>query len=153
MSSKQKRQALIKQLIRQHQVATQEQLLGLLRAEGLGPTQSTLSRDLREIGVSRVSRPPHGTVYTLPDSEAHPATFLLHGIQSLQFSGNLAVLKTLPGYATGIASWIDQANLTQVTGTVAGDDTILIVIQEGLSHQEFMQALEVIIPDIQSFFH
>lgn len=152
MTTKQKRQALISQLIQQYEITTQEQLLSLLAEKGMEPTQATLSRDLREMQVSRMAKNGLGMVYTLPEATATPTTFLLDGIIALSFSGNMAVIKTQPGYAGGIASWIDQGDLPEIVGTVAGDDTILIIMKEGITPQQFILSMEVLIPDIQSFY-
>jgi transcriptional regulator of arginine metabolism len=115
-------------LLRRGGVASQEQLAGLLRAEGIRVTQATLSRDLRELGVMKG---PAG--YILPGAAAAPPppngdlqralrTMMLGG----DAGGNLAVLHTGPGRASALALEIDRAELRPVLGTVAGDDTVFV---------------------------
>ena len=109
-------------------------------------TQATLSRDLKFLGVSRV---PDGTgeyVYTVdPPTEAAQDPFirddLRREIVSVEFSGNLAVVKTKMGHAPGIAYGIDLLKMQDVLGTLGGDDTLLVVLKEGADRSHFLKEL------------
>jgi transcriptional regulator of arginine metabolism len=134
MSVKLKRHAAIAQLIGQHAVASQPQLLDLLAAEGLRTTQATVSRDLDELGVIKVRAPGGHSVYALPAIEADRiAPFdqlrrvLGEWVAGVAASGNLVVLRTPPGCAHVVASALDRSAIDGLLGTVAGDDTLLCV--------------------------
>ena len=97
-------------------------------------------------------------VYVLPNNtmykrmtEQHSATEMLrfNGVVNLEFSGNLAVIKTRPGYASSVAYDIDNHNFEEILGTIAGDDTILLVIREGSSRTSVLDALSFIIPNVK----
>ena len=128
---KTRRHAAILRLVRSQRVQSQEQLRQLLDAEGIEVTQATLSRDLRDLRLVKVTA-ADGTVRYAPPPEGdalHPplqqllATLLV----SLDGVGNLLVLRTPAGSANAIASAIDQQRWKEVLGTIAGDDTILII--------------------------
>jgi transcriptional regulator of arginine metabolism len=128
MSDKPRRQQRILEIVQSRPLASQEQLAGALRQDGIEATQATLSRDLRELGVMKG---PGG--YMVPGEPAPPASHngeLERAVRSYlvraETSGNLAVLHTGPGRAALLALEIDRARLKPVLGTVAGDDTIFI---------------------------
>jgi transcriptional regulator of arginine metabolism len=135
------RQARIVELITQRAVHSQSELLALLEAEGIGSTQATLSRDLDELGAVKLRGADGGTpVYVIPDDgspvrgieggTARLARLLGELLVSADASGNLAVLRTPPGAAHYLASALDRAALHDVVGTIAGDDTLLVVARE-----------------------
>ena len=132
MTRKQVRQAAILELVGAHEVGSQEDLRQLLVAQGMNVTQATLSRDVRDLGLARVSA-EEGVRYVVPeslsDSEDSP---LLGKLLPQLFSridgvGELIVLRTVRSGAQPIAEAIDQEEFEEVLGTIAGDDTILIV--------------------------
>ncbi|MGV9212727.1 arginine repressor [Micromonospora sp. RB23] len=137
------RHARIVELIRDRPVRSQTELADLLAADGVGVTQATLSRDLEELGAVKVRGGDGPAVYLIPedgnrplrDAEAAPARLvrllreLLNGVDA---SGNIAVLRTPPGAAQYLASALDRAGLPEVVGTIAGDDTILVVAREAV---------------------
>jgi transcriptional regulator of arginine metabolism len=109
-------------------------------------TQATLSRDLKFLSVSRVPDGSGEYVYTVdPPKEPPQDPFirddLRREIVSIQFSGNLAVVKTKMGYAPGIAYGIDQLKIPDVIGTLGGDDTLLVVLKEGADRKKFLAAV------------
>ncbi|WP_422768646.1 arginine repressor [Plantactinospora sp. WMMC1484] len=128
-------------LIRDHAIRSQTELADLLAAGGVQVTQATLSRDLEELGAVKVRGGDGPAVYLIPedgkrplrDAEQAPARLirllreLLNGVDA---SGNIAVLRTPPGAAQYLASALDRAGLPEVVGTIAGDDTILVVARE-----------------------
>ena len=84
-------------------------------------------------------------------TESHTATEMLRvdGIRGIEFSGNLAVIRTRPGYASSVAYDIDTHNFHEILGTIAGDDTILLVLREGCTRTNVLDALSIIIPNIK----
>ena len=130
------RHARIVELIRDKAIRSQTELAELLAGEGVQVTQATLSRDLEELGAVKVGGayliPEDGT-RPLREAEAAPARLLrllrelLTGVDA---SGNIAVLRTPPGAAQFLASALDRSGLTDVVGTIAGDDTILVVARD-----------------------
>ncbi len=146
LATKAARHGRITELIRDHQVSSQTELDELLAETGLSVTQATLSRDLEELGALKLRGVDGGAaVYRIPeDGGLRPMTggtsrlarLLGELLLSHEGSGNLAVLRTPPGAAQFLASAIDRAGLTDVIGTIAGDDTILVVAREGLDGAE-----------------
>jgi transcriptional regulator of arginine metabolism len=133
------RQRTILALIRERDVGSQKQ-------EGIDVTQATLSRDLKTLGVTRVFDPRKGYRYSTGmngDDQPPPGNFSIGGITGLVFSGNLAVIKTRLGHATGVAFEIDRLNIPEVVGTVGGDDTILVILKEGTDRKTFMKRLQI----------
>jgi transcriptional regulator of arginine metabolism len=130
------RHARIVQLIRLCAVSSQTELAGLLGEDGIQVTQATLSRDLEELGAVKVSGAyliPEDGQRPLRESEQGPARLLrlLHELLTgVDASGNIAVLRTPPGAAQFLASALDRSGLSDVVGTIAGDDTILVVARD-----------------------
>lgn len=133
MPSKHARHARIRELLSQDVIDTHEKLAAALADRRIEVSQSTLSKDLRELGIVRVPLAEGGFRYTLPESgvtlrdrhilERELRDFLV-GVQRAQ---NLVVVKVLPGHAQSLAAAIDGAEWSQVMGTIGGDDTILVV--------------------------
>ena len=158
MKSKNNRLDAIKMIISSKEVGSQEELLQELLKEGYSLTQATLSRDLKQLKVAKAASMNGNYVYVLPNNtmykrmtEQHSATEMLrfNGVVNLEFSGNLAVIKTRPGYASSVAYDIDNHNFEEILGTIAGDDTILLVIREGSSRTSVLNALSFIIPNVK----
>lgn len=128
---KAQRQAVILKLIRQHRVHSQEQLGDLLRAEGMDVTQATLSRDMRELRLAKVADPGGGSRYEVPsqaDIPRPPLNQLLPALLlSLDGVGNLLVAKTQAGAASALTEALDAQGFSEIVGTIAGDNTILVV--------------------------
>jgi len=140
MVRKPERQAAILELIGQHDVASQEELRKLLENRGVSVTQATLSRDLRELGVVRVPG-EDGARYALPETvagEAIPAleTLLPQLFSSIDGVGELIVLHTLASGAQPVSEALDAAGWREVLGTVAGENTILVVCRSAQARQE-----------------
>ena len=126
--------------------------------EGFRLTQATLSRDLKQLKVAKAASMNGNYVYVLPNNtmykrmtEQHSAGELLmhNGFISIEFSANLAVIKTRPGYASSLAYDIDSKDFDEILGTIAGDDTIMLVVREGCTETGVKNALSLIIPNIQ----
>ena len=141
-------------IISSRQVGSQEELLNALQEEGFRLTQATLSRDLKQLKVAKASTLRGNYVYVLPNDTMYKrvstqgnirSMMSETGLLSIKFSGNMGVIKTRPGYASAIAWNIDSSDLPQILGSIAGDDTIFVVIKEGYSHEEVAKALAEVI--------
>jgi transcriptional regulator of arginine metabolism len=135
--AKQQLQHRISGLLERNAVTSQGQLVQLLTADGVMATQATVSRDLEELGAIKVRAAGGDSVYAIPDlpkeqrtPEDHLRRVLGDWVVDVDHSHNLVVLRTPPGSAHVVASAIDRAGLPAVLGTVAGDDTILVVVAE-----------------------
>ena len=134
-AAKQQRQRLIADWLRQHRIGSQEELVARLDLAGVPATQATVSRDLDELGAVRVRR--EGAMhYRLPEQiESGEAgrldRLLADWVTEIVAAGNLVVLKTPPGSANLVANALDAADLPEVAGTIAGDDTIFLALVDG----------------------
>ena len=156
MNNKHSRLSAIRVIIAGQRIGSQDELLKQLLALGYECTQATLSRDLKELEVTKEVVAGGECIYLLPDSPLHPHADIPYGVQmsggvvSVAFSANIAVIKTRSGDAGGIAKDIDRCNFESVLGTVAGDDTLLLVVKEGYTKNDVQLQLERIIPEIKT---
>lgn len=141
MNTKADRQRAIRRFVQAGGILSQDALKGKLEAAGFPVSQATLSRDIQEIGIVKV-RQGETAVYSLPPSS--DGTSGTESLRDIGFSGNLAVLKTLPGHAAMVAARIDAARLPEALGTIAGDDTVLVVLREGVSPTAAQAALSTV---------
>ena len=157
MKNKNSRLDSIKIIISSKEIGSQEELLQELAKEGFQLTPATLSRDLKQLKVAKAASMNGNYVYVLPNNtmykrmtESHTASEMLrhNGFVSIEFSGNIAVIKTRPGYASSLAYDIDNSQSYEILGTIAGDDTIMLVLREGCSQTTLKQSLSHIIPNI-----
>ena len=153
MKQKNDRLEALRFIISSQQLGSQEELLNALQREGFKLTQATLSRDLKQLKVAKAATMNGTYVYVLPNetmyhrvssSSSIREMMQMVGFISIRFSGNMCVIKTRPGYASSLAYNIDQANLDEILGTVAGYDSILMVIKEGVEKQTVVNALNTI---------
>jgi transcriptional regulator of arginine metabolism len=135
--TKHQRQHRVARLLETRVVGSQSQLVELLFAEGIEATQTTVSRDLEELGALKVRLPGGDTAYALPELPTqqiapgdHLRRVLGEWAVEVAQSGNLVVLRTPPGCAHVVGSALDRSGLDGVLGTVAGDDTVLVVVAE-----------------------
>jgi transcriptional regulator of arginine metabolism len=147
MSKVQRQQAIVR-LVGQHQVTNQPQLVDLLGEEGIVATQATVSRDLDDLGAMKVRVPGGESVYAIPDFE--PARLAPHDqlrrvmgewVAEVEHSGNVVVVRTPPGCAHVVASALDRSGMTELLGTVAGDDTLMCVATEDAGGQQLAAVL------------
>jgi len=143
----------IRRLISQRHISSQDELMKLLEKKGYELTQATLSRDLKYLKVAKMPDDRTGYVYILPEREQETETVNLasaayHGFVSIDFSQGLAIVKTLPGHAQSLAYTIDNLNAYEIAGTVAGDDTILIIPRDGVTRSDLVNLLKVKIPGL-----
>lgn len=157
MGLKNNRLDKLRKLFSTHELSSQDEVLRALRKEGINITQATLSRDRKQLKVAKAAMADGKYIYVLPTETMYkrvqkPMTardmLTTTGFLSLKFSGNMGVIHTRPGYASSIAYNIDNARLDSVLGTIAGDDTIFIVLAPDVTHEEATDALAYIIPDI-----
>jgi len=141
--SRQQRRQLIRELVIRHAVASQSELVALLAERGVVATQATVSRDLDELGITKVRGADGRTFYALPAPAGLPQV-LRQFVLSIDASGNLAVVRTPPGHAAAVASAIDAAELPGVLATLQGDDTLLVVAVEGTSGRAVAEHLRAI---------
>jgi transcriptional regulator of arginine metabolism len=146
--SKAQRQHLIGQLLERQEVTSQPQLVELLSAEGIQATQATVSRDLDELGAVKVRVPGGRTAYAVPEQPHdhfvptdHLQRVLGDWVVEVAHSANLVVVRTPPGSAHVVGSALDRAGLEGVLGTVAGDDTLMLVADEDVGGAEVADRL------------
>ena len=151
MKNKKERLSVISEILRLQVMGSQEELLDLLREKGYDVTQATLSRDLKVMKVAKTPLSNGAYKYVLPpqikpiSDELSSLNFTSHGaVLSLHFSGHLALVKTKPGYASAIAWDIDSRASNEVLGTIAGDDTVLLIPRDGVTREEIMKVINLI---------
>lgn len=154
MKERKSRLKAIKNLIKNNRIESQDDLLALLLKEGFDVTQATLSRDLKLLKVGKVPDGQNSYMYALPgedengESEAIYVQDFLRGYISIDFSGNIVVIKTFPGHANTVCNAIDNLNMDEILGTVAGDNCMFACLREGVSGDAFMVKLKRLIPGI-----
>jgi transcriptional regulator of arginine metabolism len=156
MKDRSERLKKIEDLIRSNRIESQEKLLEYLNREDFHVTQATLSRDLKYLRVGKVSDGWSGYHYTLPKEEHPPdeengfVQDVRRGILSIEFSYNIGVVKTLAGHANSVALALDKLNLPEILGTVAGDDTIFIILREGITKEDLLRSFRKKIPEVHT---
>jgi transcriptional regulator of arginine metabolism len=147
-TGKTQRQHRVARLLEDHAVTSQAQLVSLLAQEGVEATQTTVSRDLEELGALKVRVPGGETVYALPElpvhqvaPEDHLRRVLGEWVVEIAHSANLIVLRTPPGSAHVVGSALDRSGFEGVVGTVAGDDTVLVVASESIGGAELARRI------------
>ena len=145
----------IKDLIKKNRIDNQDTLLNLLKEEGYTVTQATLSRDLKILKVGKISDGWSGYYYSLPDndlvaeSEKSYIQDVRRGIISMEFSGNIGVIKTREGHANSVAVGLEALSLPEILGTLAGDDTIMVILREGMTKEDLQESFKTRIPEIE----
>ncbi len=157
MKVKKNRLETLRMIISSQELGSQDELLEALQKEGFKLTQATLSRDLKQLKVAKAATMNGNYVYVLPNVTMYKRVstpnqikemMRVPGFLSINFSGNMGVIKTRPGYASSIAYNIDNSDIPQIIGTIAGDDTIFIVVRQGVGEEEVVEALSEVVPDI-----
>jgi transcriptional regulator of arginine metabolism len=150
---KAKRLLAIEHIITEVNISTQEELLKRLKGKGISCTQATLSRNLRQLGAGRIPDGAGNYKYSLSESirDSSISTMKLNivpVIQDLVEAKGLLVIRTIPGNASNTAFFIDGARRYEIAGTIAGDDTILLIPRDGITLQQVHTCLEIILPGI-----
>lgn len=128
------RQTAILSIIEQNDIETQEELAGKLKEMGIVVTQATVSRDIKELRLLKVLSGSGGYKYATADKAEHGLSerfvrMFKDSVLSINFAGNIVVIKTLAGSANAAAEAIDSMHLPEILGTMAGDNTILVIVQ------------------------
>lgn len=144
---KSKRQQKITDIIKSIGVETQDELISHLRNSGYDVTQATVSRDIREMRITKAQGADGRYTYVLPDegksdgNSVYGVT-ITHSLKSAMYAGNIVVLKTYPGLANAIAAGVDSQKSDEVLGCVAGDDTIIVVTKNEEAAKIFARQME-----------
>jgi transcriptional regulator of arginine metabolism len=153
MKNRNERLMEIRRLISSRNISSQDELNKILEKKGFEMTQATLSRDLKYLKVAKMPDDQSGYVYILPDKEqvveeAELSGQGLSGLISLDFAQGMAIMRTLPGHASSIAYTLDNLDVYEIAGTIAGDDTILLIPRDGVSRSDLMNLLKIRMPGL-----
>jgi transcriptional regulator of arginine metabolism len=157
MNSKQDRLLDLKRLISNKKISSQDELLEGLSGLGYEFTQATLSRDLKEIRAGKIHDAEKGAIYILQEQissaeRTRQPGISIETVHSVVFSYNFVIIKTFPGFASSVALFIDNFNKLEIAGTIAGDDTILLIPHENFTRREIQDALVAMLPGIKEKF-
>ena len=145
---------LIGKLVSEKTIISQEELLRLMEGAGMKCTQATLSRDLRQLGISRGFDGKGGYRYMLPGKKAQEAETLpgneSEAVTGITWARGMLLIYTHPGFASAVALRIDRAGRYEIAGTVAGDDTILLIPRDNISNEAIEECLSLIFRNIQT---
>jgi len=155
MYDKENRHNVIKELLKTSKIQSQEDLQELLSQRGFAVTQATLSRDMKALRIVKMHDPELGYAYHIPafgskNSAGKSVNPSIDGIVSLEFSDSFAVIKTKPGFASVVASIVDNSVGKMLMGTIAGDDTVLLMLRSKYTHQEILSEISSLFLDIES---
>lgn len=144
---KQKRQAKIIEIIEKNDIETQDELLLMLLKEGFQTTQATISRDIREINLTKIAAPSGKQKYVLGKVTNHESMesyrqVLSAGIISMEAAENIIVVKTVSGVAMAVAAALDNMELDGLVGSIAGDDTIFLAVRSKELTKSVMNAID-----------
>ena len=152
MKNRSDRLMAIRRFVSEKSISSQEELLGLLESMGYSMTQATLSRDLKYLKVAKMPDSQKGYVYILTENnatevaEAENLPFI--GFVSIDFAQGMGIVKTLPGHASSVAYALDTLNSYEIAGTIAGDDTILIIPRDGVTKADLVMLFKSRIPGL-----
>ena len=142
-------------LIKREKIKSQDTLLKYLQQDGFDVTQATLSRDLKKLGVGKIFDGRDSYIYVLPEDEGDRGpefTYIqdfIRGYISLDWSGNIVVVKTHSGHSDPVAVALDSLELNGILGTIAGNDnTVAIFLKEGISGEDFVKQIKEKIPEM-----
>lgn len=144
---KTRRQALILTIIREKAIETQEELGKALKEEGVKVTQATLSRDIKELGLIKIPTPAGHYRYSLPTDRSfsdvleRAKLMFKNSVTSIDYSENLIIIKTTTGTAQGVAAALDDLDWKEVMGTIAGDDSILVIVRKKQQVEKVLNGL------------
>lgn len=157
MTNKQLRLDYIRQILSQYSIRSQEQLMQKLVEMGYNSTQATLSRDLQQLravrttdqyGVTRYVLPTSPNYTKVPRKQSYSNTSVENAFLHFDLAGEMIVLHTLPGFAGALAGAIDGSHFLCVAGTLAGDDTVLVIGKKGFEREDVFASLREILPQI-----
>jgi transcriptional regulator of arginine metabolism len=150
---KAKRLVVIEKIIAEENISSQDILLKKLKGKGIICTQATLSRNLRQLGAGRIPDGKGGYRYSMSEIPRNNRMKtgrlqILPAIQEIIDAKGLIVIKTLPGNASSTAYYIDNSGRFEIAGTIAGDDTILVIPRDGITIQQVHSCLEILLPGL-----
>ncbi|MCD7709148.1 MAG: arginine repressor [Clostridiales bacterium] len=148
MKSKAERQSEILSLVSENEIETQEELCERLNGEGFAVTQATVSRDIRELGLTKAPAPGGRQRYAAgadaaADMTGKYARVLREGFVSMDYAGNILVIKTVAGMGSAVGAAVDAMNLPGMIGSIAGDDTLMCVIRTQDAIMEIMRIIKL----------
>jgi len=154
MKEKADRHKAIREILENSKISSQEELRIMLESRGFATTQATLSRDLSALKIIKIPDDEKGHIYTMSDELSTTYTHLedkspLNTCRSIAFSHNLAIMKCRPSFAPSVALVLDQINMNEIVGTIAGDDTVLIILAEDVTHERFRKLLVTRLPELR----
>ncbi|NLO40907.1 MAG: arginine repressor [Ruminiclostridium sp.] len=143
------RHAKILEIIENHDIVTQDELVERLKSQGMDVTQATISRDIKELRLVKVMTSEGKAKYTAMSNDSGVLSekllsILRGGYLSSDYANNILVIRTLPGLASAVASTIDSLGWTEIVGTIAGDDTILIVTRAERIAEEMQERFNLL---------
>lgn len=144
---KSKRHIKILEIVRRHDVETQEALAELLFEEGYEVTQATISRDIKQLRLTKAATQDGRYVYAAPENDEIESSavkalgILREAIRKTDVAKNILVVKTFPGMAQAAAAALDSLNYKEIVGSIAGDDTVILIFRENYIADEFMEKL------------
>ena len=136
MRQRQQRQEEIRRVVRGSRIRTQRELVDLLKTKGYDCTQATVSRDVTDMGLRKQA----DGIYVLAE-DLHLQRMIDELVRSVVRTNNLALVKTSPGTAQGVAAALDAADLNGILGSIAGDDTVLVITEDEKSARDFEEHL------------
>ena len=152
MGNKTERLSLIRRIVGEELVGSQEDLIKRLAEYGVQATQSTLSRDFKEINISKMPHPDKGYVYVLSEKIGSEVVTNIANIGdavlSIKFSRNIAVVVTKSGYASAISVIIDARKSRDIIGSIAGDNNIVLILHEEATHGSVLEQLQQLFPSL-----
>ena len=150
MRNKTERLNLIKRVIGEELISSQEELIKRLAEHGIHATQSTLSRDFKEINISKMPHPDKGYIYVLSEklgTEIITNTANLgDAVLDIRFSHNIAVISTKSGYASAVSVIIDSRKSRDIIGSIAGDNNIILILHESATHETILAQMQQLFP-------
>ena len=150
MRDRNERLMAIRRLINGSNISSQEELLALLERQGFSMTQATLSRDLKYLRVAKMPDSEKGYIYMLTERQLNNPSenedIPITGFVSIDFAQGMAIMRTLPGHASSIAYALDNLNSYEIAGTIAGNDTILIIPRDGVTKGDLTNLLKTKMP-------
>ncbi len=145
---REQRLLLIERLVRENTITSQEELLMLMEGTGMKCTQATLSRDLRQMGISRGFDGRGGYRYLLPERRGEQDEVVpgreTEALTGMIWARGMLLINTPPGFAPAVAIKIDRAGRYEIAGTIAGDDTILLIPRDNISNEAVEECLSTI---------
>ena len=152
MRNKTERLNLIRRIVGEELISSQEELIKRLSEYGVHATQSTLSRDFKEVNISKMPHPDKGYIYVLSEKlggEVVTNTANLgDAVLDIRFSHNIAVISTKSGYASAVSVIIDARKSKDIIGTVAGDNNIIVILHQEATHEDVLAQMQQLFPSL-----